>query len=85
MEFAISKLRKAGNLRGLFVLRCSPKDYNKFFLTFAIGVRLLLGIIILSSFFSLVRIGTFEPNFSIVIFRIEIKIIYHCYSPSLFY
>lgn len=40
MEFAISKLRKAGNQRGLFVLRCSPKDYNKYFLTFAIGVCL---------------------------------------------
>ncbi|XP_026994267.1 tyrosine-protein kinase JAK2 isoform X2 [Tachysurus fulvidraco] len=38
MEFAISKLRKAGNQRGLFVLRCSPKDYNKYFLTFAIGM-----------------------------------------------
>uniref|UniRef100_A0AAR2IJC9 Tyrosine-protein kinase n=2 Tax=Pygocentrus nattereri TaxID=42514 RepID=A0AAR2IJC9_PYGNA len=38
MEFAISKLRKAGNQRGLFVLRCSPKDYNKFFLTFAVGM-----------------------------------------------
>ncbi|XP_062874436.1 tyrosine-protein kinase JAK2 isoform X2 [Trichomycterus rosablanca] len=38
MEFAISKLRKAGNQRGLYVLRCSPKDYNKYFLTFAIGI-----------------------------------------------
>uniref|UniRef100_A0A8B9LPK7 Tyrosine-protein kinase n=1 Tax=Astyanax mexicanus TaxID=7994 RepID=A0A8B9LPK7_ASTMX len=35
MEFAISKLRRTGNQRGVFVLRCSPKDYNKFFLTFA--------------------------------------------------
>ncbi|TSM85947.1 Tyrosine-protein kinase JAK2 [Bagarius yarrelli] len=38
MEFAVSKLCKAGNPRGLFVLRCSPKDYNKYFLTFAIGI-----------------------------------------------
>lgn len=38
MEFAISKLDKAGNQRGLFVLRCSPKDYNKYFLTFAIRI-----------------------------------------------
>uniref|UniRef100_A0A3B1ILK7 Tyrosine-protein kinase n=1 Tax=Astyanax mexicanus TaxID=7994 RepID=A0A3B1ILK7_ASTMX len=38
MEFAISKLRRTGNQRGVFVLRCSPKDYNKFFLTFAVGV-----------------------------------------------
>ncbi|XP_026858677.2 tyrosine-protein kinase JAK2 [Electrophorus electricus] len=37
MEFAISKLRRAGNQRGLYVLRCSPKDYNKYFLTFALG------------------------------------------------
>ncbi|XP_030647288.1 tyrosine-protein kinase JAK2 [Chanos chanos] len=38
MEFAISKLRKSGNQRGLYVLRCSPKDFNKYFLTFAVGV-----------------------------------------------
>ncbi|XP_066511881.1 tyrosine-protein kinase JAK2-like [Hoplias malabaricus] len=38
MEYSISKLRKAGNQRGMFVLRCSPKDYNKFFLTFAVGM-----------------------------------------------
>lgn len=38
MEFAISKLRKSGNQRGLFVLRCSPKDFNKYFLTLAVGV-----------------------------------------------
>uniref|UniRef100_A0A671RUQ4 Tyrosine-protein kinase n=1 Tax=Sinocyclocheilus anshuiensis TaxID=1608454 RepID=A0A671RUQ4_9TELE len=37
MEFAISKLRKSGNQRGLFVLRCSPKDFNKYFLTLAVG------------------------------------------------
>uniref|UniRef100_A0A672M3U7 Tyrosine-protein kinase n=1 Tax=Sinocyclocheilus grahami TaxID=75366 RepID=A0A672M3U7_SINGR len=46
MEFAISKLRKSGNQRGLFVLRCSPKDFNKYFLTLAVGVRFF------SSFFS---------------------------------
>nr|ACZ60070.1 JAK2bCA [synthetic construct] len=37
MDFAISKLRKSGNQKGLFVLRCSPKDYNKYFLTLAFG------------------------------------------------
>ncbi|XP_051750193.1 tyrosine-protein kinase JAK2 [Ctenopharyngodon idella] len=37
MEFAISKLRKSGNQRGLFVLRCSPKEFNKYFLTLAVG------------------------------------------------
>ncbi|XP_038625505.1 tyrosine-protein kinase JAK2 isoform X2 [Tachyglossus aculeatus] len=36
MEFAISKLKKAGNQTGLYVLRCSPKDFNKYFLTFAV-------------------------------------------------
>lgn len=44
MDFAISKLRKAGNPRGLFVLRSSPKDYNKYFLTFSIGVCFLFSI-----------------------------------------
>uniref|UniRef100_A0A8C1FXZ7 Tyrosine-protein kinase n=1 Tax=Cyprinus carpio carpio TaxID=630221 RepID=A0A8C1FXZ7_CYPCA len=39
MEFAISKLRKSGNQRGLFVLRCSPKDFNKYFLTLPVGVQ----------------------------------------------
>uniref|UniRef100_A0A672M841 non-specific protein-tyrosine kinase n=1 Tax=Sinocyclocheilus grahami TaxID=75366 RepID=A0A672M841_SINGR len=43
MEFAISKLRKSGNQRGLFVLRCSPKDFNKYFLTLAVGVRFCQG------------------------------------------
>uniref|UniRef100_A0A8C2BPY0 non-specific protein-tyrosine kinase n=1 Tax=Cyprinus carpio TaxID=7962 RepID=A0A8C2BPY0_CYPCA len=42
MEFAISKLRKSGNQRGLFVLRCSPKDFNKYFLTLAVGNKRLL-------------------------------------------
>ncbi|XP_035246500.1 tyrosine-protein kinase JAK2-like isoform X2 [Anguilla anguilla] len=36
MEFAISKLRRSGNQRGLYVLRCSPKDFNKYFLSFAV-------------------------------------------------
>jgi hypothetical protein len=38
MDFAISKLKKAGNQTGLYVLRCSPKDFNKYFLTFAVEV-----------------------------------------------
>ncbi|KAM9587885.1 tyrosine-protein kinase JAK2 isoform 2-T14 [Morphnus guianensis] len=36
MDFAISKLKKAGNQTGFYVLRCSPKDFKKYFLTFAI-------------------------------------------------
>uniref|UniRef100_A0A803Y5P7 Tyrosine-protein kinase n=1 Tax=Meleagris gallopavo TaxID=9103 RepID=A0A803Y5P7_MELGA len=36
MDFAINKLKKAGNQTGFYVLRCSPKDFKKYFLTFAI-------------------------------------------------
>ncbi|KAH1169150.1 hypothetical protein KIL84_013740 [Mauremys mutica] len=36
MDFATNKLRKAGNQTGYYVLRCSPKDFKKYFLTFAI-------------------------------------------------
>uniref|UniRef100_A0A8C8MLR9 Tyrosine-protein kinase JAK2 n=1 Tax=Oncorhynchus tshawytscha TaxID=74940 RepID=A0A8C8MLR9_ONCTS len=38
MEFATSKLRRSGNHKGLYILRSSPKDYNKYFLTFVVGV-----------------------------------------------
>uniref|UniRef100_A0A3B5LTB4 Tyrosine-protein kinase n=1 Tax=Xiphophorus couchianus TaxID=32473 RepID=A0A3B5LTB4_9TELE len=34
MEFAVSRLQKCGDKRGLYILRCSPKDFNKYFLTF---------------------------------------------------
>ncbi|XP_041126106.1 tyrosine-protein kinase JAK2-like, partial [Polyodon spathula] len=37
MEHATSKLRRANNQRGLYILRCSPKDFNKYFLSFAVG------------------------------------------------
>ncbi|MEE6459204.1 hypothetical protein FKM82_000566 [Ascaphus truei] len=36
MEFAINKLKRAGSQKGVFILRCSPKEFNKYFLTFAI-------------------------------------------------
>ncbi|KAM4708475.1 tyrosine-protein kinase JAK2 [Discoglossus pictus] len=36
MEFAINKLKRAGSQKGLFILRCSPKEFNKYFLTFSI-------------------------------------------------
>uniref|UniRef100_A0A667Y3U0 Tyrosine-protein kinase n=1 Tax=Myripristis murdjan TaxID=586833 RepID=A0A667Y3U0_9TELE len=36
MEFAINRLQKSGNKRGLYILRCSPKDFNKYFLTFPV-------------------------------------------------
>ncbi|XP_051960869.1 tyrosine-protein kinase JAK2a [Xyrauchen texanus] len=35
-EFAISRLRHCENQRGVYILRCSPKDYDKYFLSFAI-------------------------------------------------
>uniref|UniRef100_A0A7N6B838 Tyrosine-protein kinase n=1 Tax=Anabas testudineus TaxID=64144 RepID=A0A7N6B838_ANATE len=38
MEFAIHRLQKCGNKRGLYILRCSPKDFNKYFLTFPVEV-----------------------------------------------
>lgn len=41
MDFAINKLKKAGNQTGFYVLRCSPKDFKKYFLTFAIEVCIL--------------------------------------------
>lgn len=36
MEFAIDKLKRAGSQKGAFILRCSPKEFNKYFLTFAV-------------------------------------------------
>ncbi|XP_058492299.1 tyrosine-protein kinase JAK2 [Solea solea] len=38
MEFAIHRLQKCGNKRGLYILRCSPKDFYKYFLTFPVEV-----------------------------------------------
>ncbi|KAF3851380.1 hypothetical protein F7725_013152 [Dissostichus mawsoni] len=38
MEFAINRLQRCGNKRGLYILRCSPKDFNKYFLTFPVEV-----------------------------------------------
>ncbi|XP_012992461.1 tyrosine-protein kinase JAK2a [Esox lucius] len=37
MDFAINKLRRSGNHKGLYILRSSPKDYNKYFLSFVVG------------------------------------------------
>ncbi|XP_061623049.1 tyrosine-protein kinase JAK2 [Phyllopteryx taeniolatus] len=36
MEFAINRLQRCSNKRGLYILRCSPKDFNKYFLTFSV-------------------------------------------------
>nr|XP_061800654.1 tyrosine-protein kinase JAK2-like [Nerophis lumbriciformis] len=37
MEFTIAKLRRAGNRQGLYILRRSPRDYDKFFMSFVVG------------------------------------------------
>uniref|UniRef100_A0AAX7TG15 Tyrosine-protein kinase n=1 Tax=Astatotilapia calliptera TaxID=8154 RepID=A0AAX7TG15_ASTCA len=37
--FAVNWLQKSGNKRGLYILRCSPKDFNKYFLTFPVEVE----------------------------------------------
>uniref|UniRef100_A0A672ZGE6 Tyrosine-protein kinase n=1 Tax=Sphaeramia orbicularis TaxID=375764 RepID=A0A672ZGE6_9TELE len=34
MEFTIGKLRHSGNHQGLYILRCSPRDYDKYFMSF---------------------------------------------------
>uniref|UniRef100_A0A8D0AQ50 Tyrosine-protein kinase n=1 Tax=Sander lucioperca TaxID=283035 RepID=A0A8D0AQ50_SANLU len=34
MEFTIGKLRRSGNHQGLYILRCSPRDYDKYFISF---------------------------------------------------
>uniref|UniRef100_A0A8C7NVN9 Tyrosine-protein kinase n=1 Tax=Oncorhynchus mykiss TaxID=8022 RepID=A0A8C7NVN9_ONCMY len=39
MDFAINRLQKSGNKRGLYILRCSAKDFNKYFLTFTVGYK----------------------------------------------
>lgn len=38
LEFAVNRLQKCGNKQGLFILQCSPKDFNKYFLTFPVEV-----------------------------------------------
>ncbi|XP_062414752.1 tyrosine-protein kinase JAK2a [Pungitius pungitius] len=37
MEFTIAKLRRSGNHQGLYILRCSPRDYDKYFISFVVG------------------------------------------------
>uniref|UniRef100_A0A672LVB2 Tyrosine-protein kinase n=1 Tax=Sinocyclocheilus grahami TaxID=75366 RepID=A0A672LVB2_SINGR len=35
-EFAISRLRRCENHRGVYILRCSPRDYDRYFLSFVV-------------------------------------------------
>nr|AAO47335.1 tyrosine kinase jak2b [Tetraodon fluviatilis] len=37
MEFTLSKLRCYGNYQGLYILRCSPRDYDKYYMSFVVG------------------------------------------------
>ncbi|KAM4635380.1 tyrosine-protein kinase JAK2a [Polymixia lowei] len=37
MEFTLNKLRRSGNHQGLYILRCSPREYNKYFMSFVVG------------------------------------------------
>ncbi|XP_070707260.1 tyrosine-protein kinase JAK2a [Pempheris klunzingeri] len=37
MEFTIGKLRHSGNHQGLYILRCSPREYDKYFMSFVVG------------------------------------------------
>lgn len=39
MDFTVSKLRCSGNYQGLYILRCSPRDYDKYYMSFVVGVR----------------------------------------------
>lgn len=41
-EFAISRLRRCESQRGVFILRCSPKDYDRYFLSFVVEVSVCL-------------------------------------------
>uniref|UniRef100_A0A672ZJM9 Tyrosine-protein kinase n=1 Tax=Sphaeramia orbicularis TaxID=375764 RepID=A0A672ZJM9_9TELE len=41
MEFTIGKLRHSGNHQGLYILRCSPRDYDKYFMSFVVGVTMV--------------------------------------------
>ncbi|XP_060746360.1 tyrosine-protein kinase JAK2a [Tachysurus vachellii] len=37
MDFAINRLRRCNNAKGMYILRCSPKDHDKYFLSFVVG------------------------------------------------
>uniref|UniRef100_A0A665VND6 Tyrosine-protein kinase n=1 Tax=Echeneis naucrates TaxID=173247 RepID=A0A665VND6_ECHNA len=42
MEFTIGKLRRCGNHQGLYILRCSPRDYDKYFMSFVVGYQTMV-------------------------------------------
>lgn len=44
-EFAVNKLKKSGFKGGTFLLRQSPKNYDNFFLTVCVQVKLSVDVI----------------------------------------
>ncbi|XP_017266254.1 tyrosine-protein kinase JAK2a isoform X2 [Kryptolebias marmoratus] len=42
MEFTRMKLRRSGNHQGLYMLRCSPKEYDKYFMSFIVGYETMV-------------------------------------------
>ncbi|KAM6901168.1 tyrosine-protein kinase JAK2a [Lycodopsis pacificus] len=42
MEFTIAKLRRSGNHQGLYILRCSTRDYDKYFMSFVVGLETMV-------------------------------------------
>ncbi|XP_062268891.1 tyrosine-protein kinase JAK2a [Platichthys flesus] len=42
MDFTIGKLRRSGNHQGLYILRCSPRDYDKYFMSFVVGYEAMV-------------------------------------------
>ncbi|KAM9337997.1 tyrosine-protein kinase JAK2-like [Symphorus nematophorus] len=42
MEFTIGKLRRSGNHQGLYILRCSPRNYDKYFMSFVVGYETMV-------------------------------------------
>ncbi|XP_023257271.1 tyrosine-protein kinase JAK2-like [Seriola lalandi dorsalis] len=42
MDFTIGKLRRSGNHQGLYILRCSPRDYDKYFMSFVVGYETMV-------------------------------------------
>uniref|UniRef100_A0A7N6AEB7 Tyrosine-protein kinase n=1 Tax=Anabas testudineus TaxID=64144 RepID=A0A7N6AEB7_ANATE len=42
MEFTIAKLRRSGNHQGLYILRCSPRDHDKYFMSFVVGYETMV-------------------------------------------
>uniref|UniRef100_A0AAQ5Y1D0 Tyrosine-protein kinase n=1 Tax=Amphiprion ocellaris TaxID=80972 RepID=A0AAQ5Y1D0_AMPOC len=42
VEFTTGKLHRSGNHQGLYILRCSPRDYDKYFMSFVVGYETMV-------------------------------------------